>query len=182
MIKINLLADRDMARREGLRRLIVIFVASFVATVLLAAVMHGCLARQVRSLDGQIEGIKNELEILQNTIGEVDQFKKQKRVLEEKLAVINILEENKTGPVRILDELSERIPDTIWLDSMRKTGDLIELKGVAMDNESIARFMRALEASPRFKEIDLNITEHYEISGLGLKKFSLSSRTVVPGS
>jgi len=50
-----------------------------------------------------------------------------------------------------------------------------------MDNESIARFMRTMEASPRFKDVELMITEHYEVSGLGLKKFSISSHAIVPG-
>ena len=176
MIKINLLADRESAKREGARRMIVVLVATFSVLIVLMAVTHGCLSRKAGGLQDRIDQLIGELEILQKSVGEVDDFKEQKRALEEKLNVITLLEKNKSGPVRILSELGMQIPDSIWLNSLRKAGDSIEMKGVAMDNESIARFMRNLESSSYFKDVELLVTEHYEVSGLGLKKFSISSR------
>ena len=59
----------------------------------------------------------------------------------------------------MLDELAKRIPDKIWLISLKQKGSTIELKGAALDNRFVSKFMSDLESSPYFSRVDLITTE-----------------------
>lgn len=77
----------------------------------------------------------------------------------------------------IFDELSERIPEKVWIESLDKSGRNLKMTGVALDNETIANFMTQLERSRYFGGIELEVTEQVDRGGLKLKKFSLRCST-----
>ncbi|MFC1890245.1 PilN domain-containing protein [Thermodesulfobacteriota bacterium] len=181
MIKINLLADREAVKKEGTRRQLGVFIAVLVVDLVLIGAVHIVLRSKINDVKSDIKTVNAELEILQKTVGKVDEFKKQKRILQEKLDVIQMLTEDKFGPVIVMDELSGLIPDTIWLETMKKKGNSLALKGVAIDNESIARFMRELEESEYFAQVELKFTKHRVMGELALMDFELSCSVLIGG-
>jgi type IV pilus assembly protein PilN len=94
--------------------------------------------------------------------------------------VIKELERNKTGPVRLLDEIATAVPkDKLWLTSLKESGGMLTLTGTAMDNETVALFMTNLEQSEHVSTVDLqssrlrNLPEHR----LNVSDFVLECRT-----
>ena len=110
----------------------------------------------------------------------IREFKKLQKEFQGKLDVLAKLKEKKTGPVHLLDELSRVLPDKLWLDSFRESGGAISIKGVGLNEETVARFMRELEASPHYKQVVLRVTEQTKKSGLKLQKFDISCRVETP--
>ena len=111
----------------------------------------------------------------------VKTFKKRKKQLRSKLDVIDSLEQARNGPVRVLDELSERVPDRLWLTSISTKGKGIKLEGQSLDNSVVAEFLRGLNASPFFGNVDLDKTSGGKVvKGVRLVNFEIRADMISP--
>lgn len=164
MIKINLLPEAKapgITRVEampgaGIENLNNIIIIVFVVIGLgLSAWRWWGLNRTIHQLDSSIEAATKEYEKLKPIIEEVKQFKARKAELEKKLNLINQLKANQQGPVHIMDELSNCIPDLLWLDRMNLKGNTITLQGKAFNPNAVSEFIEKLYASPYFGEPNL---------------------------
>jgi type IV pilus assembly protein PilN len=108
-------------------------------------------------------------------------FKSRKQHLQDKLDVIDSLEKARNGPVRVLDEISLRVPDRLWLTSISTKGTEIRLKGKSLDTGVVADFLRGLNGSEYFKNVDLEKTEGGElVKGVRLVNFELRADMTTP--
>lgn len=175
MIRINLLPIRAAQKKEALRGQIAVLVLSMVATVLACGGVYGTMLVQIGSEQGTKAAKETELLQLKKAIGEVDHFKKLQTELQEKLSILDKLKLGKTGPVRLLDSLSSALPDKLWLTSFKESGGTINIGGLGMNEETVAEFMRNLELSPTFRNVELQVTEQTsQGDGPRLQKFELS--------
>ena len=78
-----------------------------------------------------------------------------KREVQTKLRIIQDLNRKRVGPSRVLDDLSAATPDNLWLIDFGENNGQATFTGLALDNETIARFMRQLQDSPYFYGVDL---------------------------
>jgi len=122
-----------------------------------------------------------EINRLQKTIGEVNQLKKTRKKLEKRKDVIDKLERAKTGPVRILDELSNHIPKRVWLQSFKESQGVIKLKGQGIENPDISEFMRSLGKSKYFKKINLEKTRRTKTNAGTVYQFDMSAKVDFSG-
>ncbi|NTU59497.1 MAG: PilN domain-containing protein [Deltaproteobacteria bacterium] len=178
MIRINLLPVRAEKKRESLRQQ---GVAAIGVVVLLAAVIAGvhlAVGADIRERNDQIEKRNAEIKRLQTVIGEVKEFKKKKRELEEKISVISGLEAKQTGPAKVLYEFAQLTPDKIWIESLKDNAGSLSLDGVAIDNQTIAQFMTRLETSSWFKGVRLDVTKQVTRGGSDLKAFTIKMNVV----
>jgi type IV pilus assembly protein PilN len=84
------------------------------------------------------------------------------------------LRKNKSGPAQRLATLSDSTPDQLWLEAYKEAGDTIKIAGLAMNEELIAQFIRALEASADYERVDLLVSEQKDLAGTKLKRFELT--------
>jgi Tfp pilus assembly protein PilN len=83
--------------------------------------------------------------------------------------------------VRVLNELSTRTPDRLWLTSLSTKGKTILLQGQSLDNELVALFLRSLGDSEYFANVDLDSTKlGSEKGGLKLITFRIRAEIVNP--
>jgi type IV pilus assembly protein PilN len=52
----------------------------------------------------------------------------------------------------MFDELMRRLPEGLYLKSVKQTGDLLSLAGYAQSSARVSTFMRSLEATDLFDE------------------------------
>jgi len=71
-------------------------------------------------------------------------------------------------------------PDQLWLEKYRESDGQISISGLAFNEELIAQFIRALEASPEYEKVDLLVSEQKDVSGNKLKRFDLTFRIEAP--
>lgn len=178
MIRINLLPVRAEKKRESLRQQGALAAGIVVLVAALIAGVHWTIGADIRERQDQITKRNAEITRLQHVIGEVREFKKKKRDLEEKIAVISGLEAKQTGPAKILYELAQLTPEKIWIESVKDSGGSMSLDGVAIDNQTIAQFMTKLESSSWFKGIRLDVTKQVTRGGALLKAFSIKVNVV----
>lgn len=175
MIKINLLPYHEKAKKENISRQISIIAGSFVVFILLLIYVQIQLTSTISNLASQVKEKGTTLADLNKIIGDLEKFKIDKKELEQKLAVIHTLEENRLAPVKTLDDLAVLVPaKNIWLTKITQKGTGFRIEGVGRDNIAVADFMKTIEKFDPIQSVDLISSKKTEISGITLQIFNFS--------
>jgi type IV pilus assembly protein PilN len=175
MIKINLLPYREKEKKENLARQISIVAGSFIIFILLLVFVQFNFSSSIGKLENQVKESEAKLVDLNKKIGDLENFKKDKKDLEQKLGVIKTLEENRLYPVMTLDDLSMLVPSkNIWLTKIVQKNDKLTIEGVGRDNIVVADFMKTIEKFEPIKSVDLISSKKTEIGGIPLQQFNFS--------
>ena len=189
MIRINLLPFRAARRKENIRQQASVFTLSFFLVLILMTWYHFSLGGRIDNLEGEISEKKDQLNRFIKINNEIAAIKKQLKDLNQKIDIIATLQANRQGPVRLLDAMTGIVvPKRMWFTSMEerqaKGGDglatkVIAINGLALDNKTVADFMKRLEASKLFSSVNL-ITLRQDKSGgnLNLKNFSVNCNAI----
>lgn len=180
MIKINLLPVRAAQKKEKLRSQLVIFFLCILLVMIGCGALYAQKMTAISQTKEEIAQIKRQNDALKKKIGQVKDFEKKKNELEQKLEVLKSLKAGKSGPVHLLDELSSSLPDQLWLTKFKESGGGIELSGIADSENTVADFMKRLDGSPYYQNIELKVTEQTQIAGYKMQKFTLSCRVQTP--
>ena len=175
MIRINLLPIRAFKRREKLRKQVFLFLATVALLIGAMAVVYFNEYATVVEMRAEKETLAAKEIELAKTVKEVAQLQKEQEDLQQKVDVINSLEKRRQGPVRVLEEISRLLPEQrAYLESLSKKfangKDSITLTGIAMDNETIASYMSALEATDLFTDVELVYSRGPEVKAMSAQK------------
>lgn len=180
MIRINLLPVKAAQKKEQARNQIIVAGAFLLVTCGVCYFLYDNLQGQIAQLDATISRTRTEIKNLEKKIGEVNKYKKLQEDLQNKLNVLADLKESKAGPVHLMDELIEALPDKLWVNQLVQKGDSISLAGVGLTEDDVATFMTRLEASPYYRNVELKVTKQKVQDGLRLQNFELSCRMEQP--
>ena len=174
MIQINLLPVREWRKKEAVRQQISVFILFLILlTVALLAVgltIQGKVAAQRQELTS-LEEKKAKFAYVNKKIERINKKRKQ---VEDKFKAIEKLQEGRTTTVKILDEIVTSIPiDRLWLTRLSLKEKNVQLDGIALDNHTVALFMRRLETSPMCRSVNLIKTKQKSIQGHALMEFGL---------
>jgi type IV pilus assembly protein PilN len=185
MIRINLLPFRVARKKENIRRQVSIFFLSIVMISLLLTWYTMGIDKKIVEIRGQISQVKAQISLFKEKADRVTRIKKNLKILEDKLKIVSSLEEKRREQLVLLEELSDKIvPERMWIESMKSDSAHVTLVGVAFDNPTIADFMRNLETSPLFSNIDLKRAKVQKFKdNVMLKSFELSctKKPIAPG-
>jgi type IV pilus assembly protein PilN len=181
MLEINLLPVREVRKRAEARQTVTQLVLVLILTLCAVAAVHTRLISDMRNTESRIHQMEKDIARFKPQLDQVEAFKKKKSELEKKIDVIDGLDRQRRGPVRLLAELADHIPQRAWLTSLQTSGGTIKLKGESLDNELVALFLRDLGASSYFQEVDLEGTKLGNAKG-GLKLVSFEVRGTLAGA
>ncbi len=177
MIRINLLPFRAARKKENIRRQVSIFLLSLIFVLLALMYYHFRLNHQVRTLNSQIKTTKKQLAGYQKISKEIDGIKHQLKILNDKLKIINELELNRKEPIHLLDTMTTAvIHKRMWFTNFGSRKKTVNIKGIALDNKTVADFMTGLEKTGLFASVNLNTLQKHQIKGrnINLKNFEIS--------
>src|SRR3954466_11269756 len=140
MIRINLLPVRAAKKREFGRQQLLLFVLLLVLAAIGNYFWYGRVSNELSSLDKQITSTRAEIAQLEKTIGEVKSIKDDKKALEDKLKILDTLKQGRTGPVKVLDELSSVMPEKVWLLDFVEQAGGVSMIGQASSYEDLSIF------------------------------------------
>jgi Tfp pilus assembly protein PilN len=104
----------------------------------------------------EVSAKTREAQRLESIIKEVEEYQRRKDSLQKRIDLINQLKQNQKGPVKIMDRVSQDLPDLVWLDKMTMSGGLIMITGRGLNPNAIANFVEAIKKDPLFEEPDLS--------------------------
>ena len=107
-----------------------------------------------------------EAQRLEAIIKEVEGYQRQKDSLQRRIDLINQLKQNQKGPVKIMDRLSQDLPDLVWLDKLVMSGGLITINGRGLNPNAIANFVENVKNDPLFEEPDLSSMNQVSVTPL----------------
>jgi type IV pilus assembly protein PilN len=158
MMEINLLPHREARRAADLRETVALSLLGLVVVLSGIFFAFQSVKSDLAAAEASVAQLQADIDRYKPQQAQVAAFKLQKKELQDKLDVIDSLERARSGPVRMLDELSANVPDRLWLTSIKTRGKGIELEGQSLDTGVVADFLRGLNRSPFFSNVDLDKT------------------------
>lgn len=181
MIRINLLPIKEIKRKLRLRNEVLLFAASLLGVLLVLASITLGMARKANTLNEEIKALEDKRNSVDRIVKQIDKLQKDKKTLETKLEAVEKLKSESQLMVHVLDEIANRTPAaSMWLTSLKVSGNSLQLSGVALDNATIAQYMKALEASDYFGPAELANASQTVVAGQKLKSFSLTMAITPP--
>jgi len=182
MIKINLLPYRAERKKEIIKKQVFFGALPLLATCLIIGLIWWSTSTEYTQVLEDIASVQKKIEKSKLKMKDIENYKSQKEMLAKKMNIIKTLEKNKSGPVRMIDEIATCLPGNLWLTDFEQKGGTLTLKGNALDNISISKYMVKLENSPNFSNVDLlEIKTNKKTSVKGgtlLKGFKIQSKVV----
>jgi Tfp pilus assembly protein PilN len=96
---------------------------------------------------------------------DVDRFETQKAVLEQRINVIETLQKNRTGGQELLETVANTVVrvDALWLTSIERKGDSLDIAGEAGSINAVANFITQLRRSGYFDKIEIKEAKEDDI-------------------
>lgn len=169
MIKINLLAaERKVAKKKlalggaaipgtggggGGSSMTFLCALILIAGAAVVGWRYWEMQRESAQLDNDIRAAQAETARLHTVIQQVQQFEQRRAQLQQRVALIEELRRNQTGPVHMLDQISRALPDMLWLTDLKQAADPNEvlIDGRVTSLTGLSDFVANLEASGYFK-------------------------------
>jgi Tfp pilus assembly protein PilN len=166
MIKINLLGrtklkaakTRKISTASNQTLMAVMAIAVVVMSVGIVYFWQRILVQQDEELSRQIMLAKKEKARQEGMLKENEVFEKRRKLLETRISVIESLKKNQSGPVQVLDLLSDCIQrsEGVWLKDLVQKGNLITVNGTAMGSpDAVADLITNLTRVGNFKNVNL---------------------------
>jgi len=193
MIRINLLPYRAARKKENIRKQISIFFFSFLVVAAILLFYNIRLQKRIDVLNTKIAENKTILAKFEKQAKEVDRIKNAFNNLERKTKVIENLETKRKDAVCLLDNMTKVVAEhmsisgsdslsdkdntpvkRLWFTNFQAKGNKIGIKGIAMDNKTVADFMTRLENSNLYKNVNLRTLKQQKITKLNLKHFDIT--------
>lgn len=176
MIRINLLPFRAARKKENIRRQISVFILTLFLSAAILYYVGGFWTNKIKMLGSQIKQINSELAATTVAAREVDRIKKDLDALKKKTDVIHNLEKTRREPFQLLDAMTGLVVEKrMWFTDFSDIQNAVKIKGVALDNKTVADFMTRLEGSGLFSSVNLdNLKQQIFKKTLSLKSFEIT--------
>lgn len=180
MIKINLLGEETSSDSKA-PILIASYIGSVLVLLILGFFMRASVISQIEDKNTEKQNLEGRLAQLKKTTKEVNELELKQKELANKLLVIAILKRSKTGPVNVLDNINSAVPDRAWLTELNETHSEMIVKGVALDNQTVAALAKQLEQSPYFVKADIDEVKAAQDQNVRVSEFILKTKVSYSG-
>jgi type IV pilus assembly protein PilN len=197
VIRINLLPGKKPKRAEAGQRHLVYMGVGLLVGVAGIVMVHVQASNELDDVRHQNVVVQGDIDRLKAELGDYDKVKAQREELLKQRKTIQALDNNRTGPVFLLRELSEiltpgkgptfdgvtyqenllRDPNAgfnaswdtrrVWLDTFDEEHKKVKIKGSAKSNEDVAEFLKRLNLSVFFAEVTPESTVQVSAPGTG---------------
>lgn len=178
MIKINLLPTKRKVPKKVTELQQQLVLGGLI--LLLVAIGIGyfwrTLSNRIAELERNKVAAQARIQAQEALLKEVKNVEEERKIVADKIAIIEQLKKNQTGPVRLLDEVSKALPTGVNLTSFSEKNGQVEINGTAFTNENIVRFVENLKALPYFSDIFLVETKQAKIEQVDMYQYRLQFR------
>lgn len=160
MIRVNLLPTLDSVEQAPVP--VYAGVAVVGIGLLVVGGWYWILSTEQTDKQQRVNDLQQTRQSLQSILNEIEEFKSTKETLEARIAVIENLRDNQSGPVELMNVVIASIPNDppgLWLASLVQRGATVTIEGRAFRVPFIADFIAALNNNPLFRFVELQFWE-----------------------
>lgn len=173
-IRINLLPHRQLKKARQQRWFAILAAIVVGIAVAMVAIGQVFIMNAKSNQDRRNAFLQEEIAKLDKQIAEIRMLKEKTQDLLARKNVVESLQSNRSEAVHLFDELARRLPDGLYLKSVRQTGDSVALSGYAQSSARVSTFMRALEEAALFEEPTLVEVKSAQVGPLRVNEFALN--------
>ncbi|WEN16081.1 PilN domain-containing protein [Rhodanobacter sp. AS-Z3] len=160
MAHVNLLPWRTERRKQREREFYMQLLAAFVVGLGALLVWMFWMDQRIDNQNDRNAYLQTEINQLDARIVKIHDLEKVREHLLARKQIIEQLQADRSQMVHLFDELVKTVPTSARLTALKQSGQSMSLDGVAQSNDSVAKYMRNLEASPWMGHTDLRKTEN----------------------
>ena len=147
MARINLLPWRSVERERRNKEFITLVVAVTLLALLAAFAAWGYFNNELQDQRDANALIQQENTRLDTALVEIDTLEQRREDIISRMQVIQDLQGRRPVPVRLWDDIAKAIPPALYLNNIKREGDLITLTGLADNPNIVSSLIRNLDSS-----------------------------------
>ena len=133
---------------------------------------NGNLNGKIKGFETIIGKTQTELAKYRKSIQEINRIKRELKTLENKTKIIVQLNRNRKWAITFLDSINLLVIEKrMWITSLTAKGNRINIRGIALDNKTVADFMTRLEKSNIYTGVNLQNISRKKVLKYNLKSF-----------
>ncbi|MCY1161022.1 Fimbrial assembly protein (PilN) [compost metagenome] len=156
MAKINLLPWRDELREKRKKEFIAICIGAALIGVLAVALAWFYYNHKLEDQEQANQLITSTNQNLDVQLKSLEGLEKQRDAIIERMKLIQGLQGQRPIAVRLIDEMVRVTPTNLYITKFARTGDKFTIEGKAESPNTVAEFLRNLEASPWYRNAFMN--------------------------
>lgn len=176
MARINLLPWREERRRERTRQFVIMLGLAALAAVLVSFGGKMYMDNWHEYQQSRNSYLEAQIAEMDRKILEIEKLEETRSRLLARKEIIEELQRSRSQMVHLFDELARTVPDGVYLTSVRQTGSMLTLDGVAESSARVSAYMRNIESSNWLHRPTLNVVETVTRQGEGrVRQFTLEA-------
>ncbi|MBJ6138693.1 PilN domain-containing protein [Marinobacter litoralis] len=180
MAKINLRPWREELRAEKQKQFVVMMLGAVIIAAGLVFLWKTDTDNRIAYQQSRNAYIETATKQLDKQIKEIENLKRQRDELLARMKVIQDLQGKRPVIVRVFDELVRTLPDGLFFTDLKKTGERLDIVGMAESNSRISNLMRQFDESDWFTEPNLTNVAAADNRRAGYSQFNLSVQQKTP--
>ena len=177
MVRINLLPHRAIKRAERQRQFGLMLAATVALGVVIVFLGLGFINNKISAQQERNERLTRSIESSSKEIEQIKTLKEDINKVLERKRVVESLQSGRSQTVVLLNEISRQLPDGVYINSIKQSGNIVALDGVADSNARVASLVRNLEKSAGFESPLLIETKAITVNK-GLKQNAFSIQVI----
>lgn len=181
MIRVNLLPIRQARRRTAGKTQLAVFGTLLALEIAVILLLWGVADADLQRQTEKVQQYQQEVEAAKAEVKDAKQLEQQKQQLEQQLGVLDRLEAQRSGPVRVLDEFQALVspprneedrfaqlqknwnvewdPRRLWVEDLVETGGSFTLQGNAVNADDVAEFLQRMTTAEHFTNVQLDVVK-----------------------
>ncbi len=180
MAKINLTPRREELRAEKQKQFVVMMLGAVIIAAGLVFLWKTDTDNRIAYQQSRNAYIETATKQLDKQIKEIENLKRQRDELLARMKVIQDLQGKRPVIVRVFDELVRTLPDGLFFTDLKRTGERLDIVGMAESNSRISNLMRQFEESEWFTGPNLSNVAAADNRRAGYSQFNLSVQQKTP--
>lgn len=175
MIKINLLPTKKKPPKKviDLQQQVILALLILILVVMAMGYYWKTQNDRIAMLEKGKEAAEKQIADQDNMLKEVKNVEQERKMVSEKIEIIENLKKNQAGPVQLLDAVSTALPKSVNVSLLSESNNSVSIDGEAFTNEDIVRFIDNLKSSPLLKDVMLLETSQASRDKIDIYKYKL---------
>ena len=152
MAYINLLPWREEAEKAKERQYFTILTVVAVVAFAIVFIISQFYQMRVDGQNTRNQFLNNEIQILDSRIVKIRNLNEKKKELQKRTGVVEQLQRSRNVGTQVFDEIAKIVPNGVYLTSLEKQGNSINIIGKSESNNHLANMIREIERSLLFTD------------------------------
>ncbi len=180
MANINLLPWREELRQRQRQEYLSVLLASAIGAAVIMFGVSSYFGGQIDVQERRNQYLRAESAVLDQKIAELNRLKGQKKELEQRLELVQNLQQSRNLLTQLFNTMADIVPPGIYLEQVEKTSNQLKIQGISESNNRLAALVRNIEQVSWLSDASIQKITMDEIRPKLLSRFEMTVNIVNP--